>query len=358
MPAKRLRIVVTADPELPVPPPLYGGIERIVDMLVSCLRRRGHDVHLFAHRNSHTSARLVPYRGERSGSWVDTVQNSLHVARYVSRLGDVDIVHSFSRLAYLLPLMPFAIPLIQSYQRRIAPRSIRLGVLLAGEHLTFTACSRYCAETASFAGGQWNVIYNGVPLAMYEFRHRVPADAPLVFLSRVESGKGPHTAIEVARRTGRRLIIAGNHAVRGVEWEFFTKQVLPRCDGDRIKYVGPVNDDQKNALLGSSAAMLFPVTIDEAFGIVIAEALACGTPVIAFGRGGVPEIIDHNVTGFISGTTEEMVKAVDRCQQIDRASCRRVVEERFSDGVITDQYERLYRSRVAWNGPSLKLQEL
>src|SRR5207244_4389068 len=123
----------------------------------------------------------------------------------------VDLIHSFGRLAYLLPLLGTPIPKIQSYQRHVTPRSVRLGVRLAQGSLTFTGCSEYCVSTGSSAGGRWVAIPNGVRTANYAFAPTVSNDAPLVFLGRVERIKGAHTAIAVARQTGRRLIIAGNH---------------------------------------------------------------------------------------------------------------------------------------------------
>jgi len=344
--SKRLQIVITVDPEIPVPPSHYGGIERIVYMLICGLIERGHKIHLFAHPQSKTPARLIPYRGRRSRSLVDTMLNALQIKNYVRKLGNVDIIHSFSRLAYLLFLMRSSIPKIQSYQRHITPRSIRLGTLLGDKTLTFAACSKCCASTADFVGGHWVVIPNGVPIASYQFNPIVPSDAPLVFLSRIERIKGAHTAIEVAKRKGRRLIIAGNHANSGIEHEYFIKEILPRCDGKMIQYVGPVDDIQKNKLLGKSYALLFPIEWEEPFGIVMVESLACGTPVIAFPIGAVPEVIKDKVTGFLCNSIGEMAEAVKQVSSVNRANCRRDVEERFSDKVITEEYERLYYSSL------------
>jgi glycosyltransferase involved in cell wall biosynthesis len=340
-----MRIVLTVDPEIPVPPRLYGGIERIVDMLARGLGRRGHDVHLFAHPQSKSPvARLIPYRGRRSGSWTDTLRNAADLYRYVRRLGRVHVVHSFSRLAYLLALRDLRLPMVQSYQRAITPRSVRWGARWGGSFLTFTACSRFLVDQVRHLGGRWRVIHNGVPLDRFSFRPRVPGDAPLVFLGRVERIKGPREAIEVARRTGRSLLIAGNAATSGPESEYFQREILPRCDGVRIRYVGPLDDPGKEELLGRAAAMLFPVDVDEGFGIVIAESLACGTPVIAFSRGGVPEAIDPGRTGFLCSSVEEMARAVTDLGRIDRSRCRRAAEERFSSDVIVSQYEALYES--------------
>ncbi len=339
-----LRILITADPEIPVPPHHYGGIERIVDMLIRGLIAQGHDVFLLAHRASTTPAHLVPYRGQRSGSLVDTVRNMLQVRQCVRTLSRVSVIHSFGRLAYLFPVLRSSVAKVQSYQRHVTPRSVRLGRMLGGSSLHFTACSRSCMQTAGTENGSWTVIPNGVPLSHYTFRATVPADAPLVFLGRVERIKGAHTAIAVARRTGRRLVIAGNRATSGVESTYFEREIAPACDGATIRYLGPVTDAQKNDLLGQAAALLFPIEWEEPFGIVMAEALACGTPVLAFPRGAVSEVVEHGVNGFCCASVDALVAAVHDLPSIDRRQCRAVCEARFSDHVIVGQYEALYRT--------------
>ncbi|HTL70110.1 MAG TPA: glycosyltransferase [Candidatus Eisenbacteria bacterium] len=338
-----LKVVLTADPEIPVPPTHYGGIERIVDMLARGLLARGHDVSLLAGPGSTCPVRFEAWRGSTSGGLRPTISNALQLRAWTRRVRP-DILHNFARLAYALPSLGAAGTVIQSYQRQITPSSVRWGHRLSRGRMAFSACSRYCRDTAGFPGARWSVIANGVPLDRYPFSPAVPADAPLVFLGRLERIKGAHAAIEAAALAGRRLILAGNRAERGDEAEYFRREIEPRCDGDRVKYVGPVDDAGKAGLLGCAAALLFPIEWDEPFGIVMAEALACGTPVIAFGRGAVPEVVIDGRTGFVCRTVEEMAAAAGRLQTIDRRLCRADCEERFSDGVIVGQYERLYES--------------
>ena len=284
-------------------------------------------------------------------SFADSVAHSVQIWRHVRALGRVDAIHSFGRLAYLVPLLRSRVPKIQSYQRHVSRRSVRLGQALArGGTLSFAACSQFCAGTASVSGARWVVVPNGAPAAAYAFRAAVGADAPLVFLGRVERVKGVHTAIRVARMTGRRLLIAGNAARGG---QYFDREIAPHVDGSDIAYLGPVTDAQKDALLGRAAALLFPVEWDEPFGIVMAEALACGTPVVAFRRGAVPEVVEHGVTGFVCDTADEMAEAVRRLPELSRARCRASYEERFSDRVVVDGYERLYRAVAGVAGPRL-----
>ena len=345
-------IVVTADPEIPVPPVRYGGIERIVDELVRGLGKRGHDVHLFAHPESTAPARLLPYRGRRSQSLRDTARHSAQIWRHVRSLTRVDVIHSFGRLAYLLPLLRSPIPKVHSYQRHVSRRSVRLARMLGGDSLTLVACSRYCAETAGPGTGDWTVVPNGVGSGTYAFAPAVPADAPLAFLGRLEPIKGAHAAIEVARRTGRRLLIAGNQAMGRPGREYFEREIAPHCDGRAIVHVGAVTDAEKSRLLGSAAALLFPIEWGEPFGIVMIEALACGTPVLAFARGAVPEVIEDGVTGILCRSVDEMVAAVARIRSLPRTACRASFERRFSGEVLVDRYEALYREAVARRTPS------
>ena len=346
MSQRTLNIVITVDPEIPVPPLYYGGIERIVDMLIRGLVNAGCQVSLFANHESRVPAALIPYVGRRSNSLKDAFRNALQIKNYIRQNEKIDILHSFSRLAYLAFIMKSAIPKIQSYQRHITPRSIFLAKRLAANNITFTACSKFCAGTADFMGGDWQVIPNGVNIEKYQFNAGVSSDAPLVFLGRITRVKGVHTAIALAKKTKRRLLIAGNHAQSGRDYEYFKNEVLPHCDQKTIEYIGEVNDIQKSELLATSWALLFPIEWDEPFGIVMVEALACGTPVIAFSRGAVPEVIKHKVTGFVCNSLAEMIDAVGMIPLIERINCRNDAQERFSDKVIIDAYLKLYDSCI------------
>ncbi len=338
-----MRIALTADPELPVPPRLYGGIERIVDMLARGLEARGHEVTLLAHADSRTAGTLIPWPGRASRELFDTARNAAVLAREVVR-GRFDLVHSFSRIAYLTPILPLPIPKLMTYQRDISPRTVRLGHALSRGTLSFSAISRGMMRDVERIG-RWAMIPNGVALATYPFSPRVSDDAPLVFLGRIEEIKGPHLAIEIARRAGASLIIAGNVPEAHLAW--FEAHVAPHVDGDRVRYVGPVNDVQKSQLLGRARALLMPILWEEPFGIVMAEAMACGTPVLGLDRGAVAEVVDDRVTGFVRRDIDGLVEAVSRIGEIDRAACRARVRSLYSDGAVVEAYLGLYRKLIS-----------
>jgi glycosyltransferase involved in cell wall biosynthesis len=338
-----LKIALTADPELPVPPKLYGGIERVVDMLARALVERGHEVTLFAHKDSDSAGHLVPWPGQSSLSRSDLLRNMATLSREVL-LRRFDLIHSFSRVAYLTPLLPLPVPKLMTYQRGISPRSVTWGHRLSRGTLWFGAISQWMMQHVADCG-TWRVVFNGVPLSAFGFNPDPGSEAPLVFLGRVEEIKGPHLAIEIAQRTGRRLIIAGNVPPEHQAW--FQREVLPHVDNLHIRYIGPVDDAQKNVLLQSAAAFLMPILWEEPFGIVMAEAMACGTPVLGLARGAVPEVVEHQATGFVEQDVDGLVAAVGRVGTLDRAACRERVKRLFSETAVAEGYLAVYEEMLA-----------
>ncbi len=347
----RLHIAITADPYLPVPPRLYGGIERVLDFLVRGLAARGHQVTLFAHPDSDVPATLIPYGTPPHFTKRARAKELWQVgARLWSQRNQFDLVHSFGRLAALTPVLcDRRFPKIQSYQRNGLPwRSIRMASRLAGNSIRFTACSSNVYRTmpeSNGSFGEWHTVFNGVDLSKYTFRGEVDADAPLTFLGRLEPIKGAHNAIAIAKAARRRLLIAGNQVPECQD--YFDSQIAPHIDGDRVQYFGPVDDEGKNALLFNSAALLMPIEWEEPFGIVMAEAMACGTPVIGFAQGSVNEVVRDGVNGYVCRGISDAVSAVTRLGAIDRSAVREDCQQRFSSTVVVDQYERLYTSLCA-----------
>ncbi len=341
-----LRIAITADPYLPVPPRLYGGIERVIALLVSGLVRRGHDVTLIAHPESRTPAPLVGYGVAPHRGWYPRLRELVQVGTSLMSLRSrVDLIHSFGRLAALAPVLPIrTVKKIQSYQRAIPWGGVRRAARLGGESVWFTGCSTslYATRVGPAEAPRWRTVFNCVDASSYSAVARVPDDAPLAFLGRIERIKGTHTAVEIAKAAGRRLVIAGNIADAG----YFRSEIEPHIDGRSVTYIGEVDDAAKNRMLGGAAALLMPIEWDEPFGIVMAEACACGTPVIGFARGSVPEVVRDGATGFVVSTVAEAVQAVARLPAIDRRSVRRDCEQRFSCDAIVGAYEQLYYEAV------------
>jgi glycosyltransferase involved in cell wall biosynthesis len=238
---------------------------------------------------------------------------------------------------------------VQTYMRTVDPGNVRLTSRLGARRLHFTAVSEAIRQTGADGGGSWSVIYNCARPSLYTPRFDVDASAaPLAFLGRLERCKGAHTAIAVAQRLGRRLIIAGNMSALPHEREYFAREVEPQFADPLIEYIGPVGDADKNELLRNASALLSPIEWEEPFPLIIPEALLCGTPVIAFARGGMPEGIDHGRTGFLCDTVEDMAACVRRLPEIDREYCRSEGERRFSDAAIVGEYLSLYeRLRAA-----------
>ena len=337
-----MRILLTADPYLAVPPKLYGGIERIVASLLVKLKHRGHTVGLVAISESTVQCDYFrAWHRTYPKSPVARMQNSLTLLKAANDFGPA-VVHSFSRIFYLTPLLTRGFPKIMSYQR--APRrSIRIAATVAGRSLTFTGCSEFITGLGRAHGGTWHSIPNFVDADIYDYAEAVPDDAPLVFLSRIDRIKGAHVAIKVAKKTGRRLIIAGNHAQHGPGREYWDDLIKPEL-GNGIEYVGAVDDTAKAALLRSALAMIVPIQWDEPFGIVFIELLACGTPVISCPRGALPEIVRHGLEGFLVKSVDEACEAVGRIATLGRANCRRRFETEFSADVVSRRYEQLYEA--------------
>jgi glycosyltransferase involved in cell wall biosynthesis len=354
-----MRLLLTADAELPVPPPLYGGIERVIASLIEEFRRRGHQVGLVAHRDSVVETDFFqPWPGLTSTGRGDSLRNALALRR-AAREFRPDLLHSFSRLLWLLALpAPVSVfrplssalrplPLIMSYQREPSGRTGAISRRIHGPRLSFTACSTQLARKGEErGGGNWTAIPNFIDPSKLTFVPKVADDAPLVFLSRIEPIKGCHQAIAIAKASGRRLLIAGNRVETGSAAGYWDGQIAPHLGKNGIEYVGPVDDVQKNALLGQAAAMLVPIEWDEPFGIVFTEALACGTPVISCPRGALPEIVRDGVHGFLIQSIEEGTDAVHKLYQINRSACREQVEKHFTVQIVASRYLEIYQGLV------------
>ncbi|MNK56819.1 Spore coat protein SA [compost metagenome] len=333
-----MKIAITADPEIAVPPLYYGGIERIIDMLIHELTRLGHDITLFANKESSVPCQLKPYLTSGNGIR-DIAKNSWLITKNCVQ-HKYDIVHSFGRLAYLLPILPLKIPKLMSYQREPTLLQIKRANLLAAKNsLRFTGCSHYISnQIRPFAIS--DTVYNGVNFEKYKFSEIIESDAPLTFLGRIEPNKGAHTAIEIALKANKRLVIAGN--VSKEHENYFAAAIKPFL-GDQISYIGPVNDEQKSDLLSNSAAFLMPIHWNEPFGIVMVEAMACGTPVFGLSRGAVPEVVENGITGYHTQNLPELIDFISKPHHISRRNVYERAKLRFSAEEITSCYLNIYQ---------------
>ena len=343
--ATKLHIAIIADPEIPIPPVLYGGIERIINSLIIELKQKGHQVNLFAHPDSKTIADTQYRYPSVKQNLTGLLGNTFSVSRLL--FSRPDVIHSFGRLAYLSALLPTGIPKVMSYQREPTLSQIQKSIKIAAKgSLLFTGCSNYITnQIEPYAPAA--TVYNSVSMGDYSFCSEVNNDAPLVFLGRIEQIKGTHHAITIAKRTNKKLVIAGN--IPEYAQAYFNKQIKPFIDGEQITYIGPVNDEQKNKLLGTAAAFLMPIEWNEPFGIVMAEALACGTPIVALKGGSTTEVVINGYNGFLCDDVNEMIEAIQSINTINRKNCRDDAEKRFSSTVMASAYERLYLTMINKN---------
>ena len=328
------------DPGILVPPQGYGGHERLVYMFAKEYARLGHEVHLLVTNGSVVEGCTVHGYGKIGfppKKWDALMANPWAWWFLWNNRNKFDLIHNFGRLAYLLPVLHHPIKKIMTYGREISKRKIKWINKLPNSNLVFTGCSKDLVSRGNVAG-KWEVVYNAIDFSKYTLVENVPEDAPLIFLGRLERVKGCHTAIKVALENGNRLIIAGNISPLKEEQLYFENEIKPFIDGATIQYVGPVDDVQKNYYLGQAKALLFPIEWNEPFGIVMIEAMACGTPVIAFNKGSVPEIVAELIIGYIVENADEMIKAVNELTIVNRKSCYLNALCRFDIGIISKKY--------------------
>jgi glycosyltransferase involved in cell wall biosynthesis len=327
-----------------VPPRLYGGTERVVSYLTEELVRRGHDVTLFASGDSCTTATLVPVveRAMRYGS--DTrdllaVEFTRELGMVFSRATDFDVIHCHvDYLAFPLGALSRT-PTVHTIHGRLDLPHL---VTLYQQFSTVSLVSISMAQRAPLEplDVRWAAtVYHGVPIERYAFASQ--DRGYLAFLGRLSPEKQPDMAIEIARRVGLPLKIAAK--IDAVDREYFDRTVAPLLDDPLVEFLGEIGDDGKAEFLGGARALLFPIDWPEPFGLVMVEAMACGTPVVARPCGSVPEIVVDGRTGFLGSSLIELADAVKRIDEIDRAACRRHVEERFSVGRMAEDYEAVYR---------------
>lgn len=348
-----LRIAMLAPPWISVPPPGYGGVEWVVSSLTEALVRHGHEVTLFCAPGSESSARVMPLL---HSSHPDEIERSLFEADHVARAFDeidlagdegrgFDVVHDHCGFTALAMANRLDIPLVHTLHGPFADGTAEFYAQHARK-ATLVGISQAQIASAPLGLRDTPAIPNPIDLRAWSVQE--VKDDYLLWVGRMTHDKGPDLAIAAARAAGVPLILAG--VIQPGQEDYFKREVAPHIDGRHVRFVGEVDGSVKRSLFAGARALLMPIRWDEPFGMVMIEALACGTPVIAFSRGAARELVVEGETGFLVSDVSEMAAAVSRLPAIAPRDCRRWVAEHCDAEVVAAEYERIYRSVAA---PSL-----
>lgn len=324
-----------------VPPRAYGGTERVVHYLTEALVRMGHEVTLFASGDSRTSARLIPVV-DRSlrlhpARPDPTIWHTLMVDRVRELSDSFDVIHFHIETLHLPLMSRCRTPSLTTLHGRVDLPDLKP---LHRRFKNHPLVSISDSQRAPIAWAPWiGTVHHGLPIDLYTFHPR-PQDH-FAFVGRVSPEKRLDRAIEIAIACDTPIRIAAKVDVN--DREYFERVIEPMLDHPLVTFVGEIGEEAKNEFIGNAQAFLMPVDWPEPFGLVIIEALACGTPVIAYGQGSIPELLDDGVTGFIVHDQQQAIAAARRIRQIDRSACREVFERRFTSDVMARNYLALYR---------------
>jgi glycosyltransferase involved in cell wall biosynthesis len=339
-----VRIGLIAPPWLPVPPPKYGGTEAVVDSLARGLVERGHSVLLFCTGDSTCPVpKAWVYEEAQRANLGQVVVELRHVIAAYDALLDRDIVHDHSVVG---PMYADRFPNVLTVTTAHGPFSGDLKDVYRaiGPSVPIIAISHHQASTAAAVPIRIAaVIHHGIETSSFPVGSG--DGGYYCWLGRMASYKGAREAVEIARRAGVRLRLAGK-VEHEQEAEYFHEQVEPLLGGD-IEYLGEITSDERAAFLGGAIALLNPITWNEPFGLSMVESLACGTPVVSFPSGAATEIIDDGVTGLLCRDLDDMVARLPLASKLDRAACRRVAEEEFSTVRMVDDHVALYERLIS-----------
>jgi glycosyltransferase involved in cell wall biosynthesis len=346
---KKLKIAQIAPLWFSIPPEKYGGTERIVHFLTEGLVKKGHDVTLFASGDSKTKAKLISvikkgliYQGI---PWHDWRWNNFNYSVAFERANEFDIIHSHCSHWNILGAdfqKLVKTPLLHTFHnipKKSDPRWKIFDYYKNDINIVFISKSEKRNCPVKFKRS-W-VVYDGIDLNQFKFNPN-PKDH-FIWIARIDPIKGIENAIKVAEKSGVKLLLAGRLDPR--RKDYFETKVKPHL-GKKIQYLGELSQEQLSDFYGSAKGCLFPIEWEEPFGLIMVESMACGTPVIVFDRGSAREVVEDGKTGFVVKNIPEMVKAIKKIDQIDRAACRKRVEDLFSYKRMVDDYEKIYYSLV------------
>lgn len=348
-----MRIAILAPPYLPIPPSLYGGTERIVSLLTEGLVARGHDVTLFASGDSKTNAKLSSIFEKALGnSGFDKSNNDrplLHYQACYDRASEFDLIHSHGQYLSLPGAERLGTSVLftihGSYYKGETTEEKR-AILAKYKHFNYSSISD------NQRGGMPDLhfvatVYNALDISEYLYNPQNNSEY-LLWVGRVSPKKGALEAIQTAKKVGLRLEMAA--AIDPIDRKYFDEVIKPSIDGANVVFHGEVRSNSLIELYGGARAVLFPIAWHEPFGLVMIEAMACGTPVVAYNCGSVPEIVEDGKTGYVveqSDGIDGLVRAVQKIDLIDRAACRARVDKYFSSERMVEGYEKAYKKVLA-----------
>lgn len=333
-----MKIAQIAPLWIPVPPYTYGGTELVVSWITEELVKRGHEVTLFASGDSKTSARLIPIWPKslwRAHLHAPHAIFSLMYRKILEMQDEFDIIHDHCEF-YTAPYSKFLKPPIVSTIHHPMYEEI-IALFKKFPNINYVAISKNQRKSAPGVNFV-KTIYHGLPLEEYPFNPH-PKDY-LLWLSKITPEKGPAEAIEIAKEAGEKLILSG--PILPGYGDYFDYRIKPLIDGKQIQFVGVADFQKKIDLFSNAKAFIYPVKRPEPFGLVVIESMACGTPVIAYKRGAMEEIIQNGKTGFLVSNKEEALEALKKIDKIKRIDCRKHIAKKFNLKTMVNKYEALY----------------
>ena len=317
------------------PPHHYGPWENVASLISEGLVSCGHDVTLFATADSQTSGKLhavCPKGYKEDRSLIPKVWECLHISELFEQADEFDVIHNHFDFLPLTYTGLTTTPVVTTIHGFSSPGILPVYRKYNGKVSYVSISDADRSPDLDYI----KTIHHGIDIRQFDF---VPTPNDyLLFFGRMHDDKGPRQAIEIARASNKKLIMAG--IVQ--DQAYYDQYVAPKIDDDKVIYVGSVGPTDRNRLLGSALALLHPIQFDEPFGLSVIESMACGTPVIAFDRGSMPELIENGKNGFLVGNEDEAIEAVSHIGGVDRSACRRHVEQHFTVERMVDQYIEVY----------------
>ncbi|RJQ77514.1 MAG: glycosyltransferase family 4 protein [Desulfobacteraceae bacterium] len=335
-----MRIAMLSPIAWRTPPRHYGPWESVASLVAEGLVARGHDVTLFATADSQTSGVLqavCPQGYEEDLTLIPKVWECLHISELFEHAGAFDMIHNHFDFLPLTYTGMTRTPVVTTIHGFSSPGILPVYKKYNGRTFYVSISDADRSPDLDYI----RTVYHGIDLALFDFQP-APEDY-LLFLGRIHQDKGAREALRIARASGKKLIMAGIIQDR----DYYDRYVAPHIDNDQVVYVGSVGPAERNRLLGKALALLHPIQFNEPFGLSVVESMACGTPVIAFDRGSMPELIENGRSGFLVDTVEQAVAAVARVADLDRAYCRQRIERHFTVDRMIDDYIQVYEQILA-----------